>query len=554
MRRALTSMVVVAFFVGCGPTSAPPPNEGKGFSPVTMVPDLVDELRAKGKKIKLPFPNTANRGRKFNPTGSVLGPLVTDATQKVLVIFVEFADNPPGGRMSDDCFGFGMGPCMTMSDWDAMLFGTTYEPLYYWLYNYFGAGWPTDRTLVNYYKEVSYGKVDIVTANLPSAMGWTNVGKPYSYYCAPGAKENGFGPYPGNVQELVIDAINAVDPVVDFSQYANADGVIPNLFVVHAGTGAEWSGDPSVIWSHSWSLNEDTPFPSGYQVDGVYVNNYAMMPEVGGDTTGFSRQSGPFPPTVGVFAHEYGHVLGLPDFYDYGYESEGVGEFSLMAGGSWNTTPLYLNVYGNSPAHPDAWSKVYLGFTTPTEITADTAVSMPSSESNEAIYKMTVPGSNGLEYYLLENRQRQGFDQGLELAYSCLNADCSNRAYPSGLAIWHVDETVLNRTFWRCNEAENDKKFRFEGNKKAPNGETHYALSLIQADGRWDLEHGNWGDAGDLYPGLSGNTAFGSDTLPNSSSYYFYSVAAPHFGFSGITVSNIQETGGVIQASMGFAK
>jgi immune inhibitor A len=60
-------------------------------------------------------------------------------------------------------------------------------------------------------------------------------------------------------------------------------------------------------------------------------------------------------------------VLGLPDQYDYGYESEGTGNFSLMAGGSWNRFPNKGIFSGNSPAELDAWSKYRLGFVTPTK-------------------------------------------------------------------------------------------------------------------------------------------------------------------------------------------
>ncbi|MFC1543554.1 immune inhibitor A domain-containing protein [Candidatus Neomarinimicrobiota bacterium] len=64
--------------------------------------------------------------------------------------------------------------------------------------------------------------------------------------------------------------------------------------------------------------------------------------------------------TIGVYAHEMGHaVFGLPNLYDYGYDSEGLGDWSLMAGGSWNGS------LGSSPAFPDAWSHVQMGYVTP---------------------------------------------------------------------------------------------------------------------------------------------------------------------------------------------
>jgi M6 family metalloprotease-like protein len=454
--------------------------------------------------------------------------LATANKQRVLVLFVEFTTTPPGGPSTR----------RSLTDYDNLLFGTTYDPPEYASY----VTAPTDRTLKNYYSQASYGAVDVVTLNMPSALGWKSAGHPYDYYCkADGIHNNGFGPYPQNAQGMVLDVIKAADAVVDFSQYA-VNGEVPNLFVVFAGTGAEWSGDPSLIWSHSWDVSSGTDYPNGYAVDGVAINNYAVMPEVGGDLTGYTgipSWNHVFPPTVGVFAHEYGHVLGLPDQYDYGYESEGTGMYSLMAGGSWNYYPKAAIFSGNSPALLDAWSKYRLGFVNPAE--ASGAITLQAAETDPDIVKITAPNSGGKEYFLLENRQPIGFDQGLSRGQVWLH----------GLAIYHIDDTVLTRTYWRPNEAENWKEWRSEGWQKAWTGETHYGISLIQADDRWDLEHGaNQGDQRDLYPGSLGITSFNSYTTPNSSSYYFWPGLAPKFGYTGVSVTAIVEANQVIKAEV----
>ena len=335
-------------------------------------------------------------------------------------------------------------------------------------------------------------------------------------------------------------------------------GEVPNLFVVHAGTGAEWSTDPRIIWSHSWNIayETDPAYANGYVADGVKIINYATMPEVGGDVTGYlGIVRGPYPPTVGVYAHEYGHVLGLPDQYDYGYESEGTGMFSLMAGGSWNAYPYSQIYWGNSPSHLDAWSKFRLGFVNPTEVTSASGVTpatLPPVETQPVVYRMAVPNSGGMEYFLFENRQRVGFDEGLVSVGR--GSDGVLRLYAvHGLAIYHVDDGVLTRNYWRPNEAENWKEFRSEGWRKAWTGEAHYGVSMIQADGRWHLEHGaNSGDPGDLYPGSSAVTAYGSGTSPNSSNYYFWAGSEPKFGYSGVTVEAIKETSGQITARLSY--
>ena len=536
--KTLSAIVIIGLlltsaFAALTYPAVAPTTQTKGFSIVPMDPDTKAQLLAQHKTIKYPFPESANQGKKFNPTGDTIPQLTTATTQKILVIFAEFTTSPPGGPNNRLNLG---------TYFDNMLFGTVYNPPDYYAY----PNAPTDSTLVNYWDEVSYGAIDIVTLNLPSSLGWKNVGHPYDYYCkADGLHDNAFGPYPQNAQGLVIDAVNAANPYVDFSNYA-VNGAVPNLFVVFAGTGAEWSGASDIIWSHSWDLTEGTGM-NGYIVDGVKINNYAMMPEVGGDLTGYTGQTyGPYPPTCGVYAHEYGHVLGLPDQYDYGYESQGTGYYSLMAAGSWARYP-YADLIqrrlfsGNSPTHIDAWSKYQLGFIDPIEVTTSTSASLPPAETDPVAYKMVVPNSGGKEYFLLENRQNIGFDISLE------------RFETHGLAVYHVDDTVFSRNYWRSNEAENWKEFRSEGWRKAWTGETHYAISLLQADDQWDLEHGrNAADGGDLYPGSLGVTEISSFTKPNTSNYYFWTGNAPRFGYSGITIKNIAEEGGVVTATLSF--
>jgi hypothetical protein len=166
------------------------------------------------------------------------------------------------------------------------------------------------------------------------------------------------------------------------------------------------------------------------------------------------------------------------------------------------------------------------------------------------VYKMAVPFSGGKEYFLLENRQQIGFDQGLNVY-----GDAEYGPSIRGLAIYHVDDVVMNRNYWRPNEAENWKEFRSEGWRKVWTGESHYGISLVQADDRWDLETGYYGGfTGDLYPGRWNATTFGSTTFPNSSSYYFWAGSAPKFGYSGVTVNDIVEAGGTVSATLSYVK
>ena len=113
------------------------------------------------------------------------------------------------------------------------------------------------------------------------------------------------------------------------------DGYIDHFQAIHAGEGEEAGASPDAIWSHRWYVNA-TDFgktgptlSDGTQVlyggarignSDYYIGDYTVEPENGG---------------VGVFAHEYGHDLGLPDFYDTSGGDNGTGFWTLMSSGSW---------------------------------------------------------------------------------------------------------------------------------------------------------------------------------------------------------------------------
>ena len=402
---------------------------------------------------------------KRNNFSRTLGPqTVPSGNWKALAILVQFTDKASQ---------------VNASYFDNLLFGQNTE------------------TLHDYYNKVSYGNLDIVTLNLPSAVGWVTAPQTYAYYVN---NSNGEGNYPRNTQKLVEDIVNIVNPQIDFSQYDNdGDGYVDALFILHSGPGAEFTGQNYDIWSHSWATS--TP----QNLDGVKVYRYSIEPE-------FWENPGDM--TCGVFAHELGHALfGLPDLYDRDGTSSGLGNWSLMAGGSWNG-PNYL---GGSPSFPDAWSHFQMGYVKPTVISANiSSKSIKNAEGTPETYFLW-NDLCGSEYFLVENRQQTGYDIYLP---------------GNGLCIYHIDNDVTT---------QNDKEVYPGTYYSNPNW--HYLVALEQADGLWDLERrNNRGDSNDPYPGSTNNRTFNSSTKPDSKKYDITE--------SGISVSNISSSSSIMTANL----
>lgn len=138
--------------------------------------------------------------------------------------------------------------------------------------------------------------------------------------------------------------------------FAEPDGYIDHFGIAHAGEGEEAGGGAQggdAIWSHRWYANfNQTNGPKtcklgGYNLPGtdLWVGDYTIQPENGG---------------VGVFAHEFGHDLGLPDLYDTNAGENGTGFWTLMSSGSWASDSP--DAIGDNPVHMGAWEKLALGW------------------------------------------------------------------------------------------------------------------------------------------------------------------------------------------------
>ena len=274
--------------------------------------------------------------------------------------------------------------------------------------------------------------------------------------------------YPG---QMVVEACNAAADLADFRDYDwDGDGVVDQVFVLYAGMGEADSEHEDAVWPHAWSLT-DSDYGKTLRVDGVVVDNYACCSEL--EYTG--QLCG-----IGAFCHEFSHCLGLADMYDTsdGYSSVfGLNSWGLMDYGCYNDN-------SRTPAGYNSFEKMSCGWLTPVTLSEDTTVQTvnPLSQGGEGyiIYN----DNHVEEYYMLENRQRTGWDSALP---------------GSGMLILHVD---YDNYAWANNEVNNDPK--------------HPRCTIFHADNSDKTSSRNV--ASDTYP-YAGNDSLTDTSVPKAMLY-----------------------------------
>ena len=287
----------------------------------------------------------------------------------------------------------------------------------------------------DYFMASSYGKLapqfDVVgPVTLPNNM---------AFYGANGSSGD------VNPVQMVVDACTLASAAgVDFSQYdTDADGVIDNVFVCYAGYNeAEDTSTDNVnantIWPQSSSVVVDDNY-SGTEAsitfNGKLLSSFACTSELKGYTGG--NMCG-----IGTFCHEFGHVLGLPDYYNQVYSnSPSLNSWSIMDAGNYNND-------GRTPPTYSAFDRFYLGYFTPQQVSSASNLTLlpiyqgttePVNTTNQAFlisattHNLNPTTPSPSEYFMVEYRKQTGWDTYLPA---------------EGMCIWHID---YNQSAWDNN-------------------------------------------------------------------------------------------------------
>lgn len=286
-----------------------------------------------------------------------------------------------------------------------------------------------------------------------------------------------------NVMALMLEACRAADATINFAEYAD-NGVIRDVFIFFAGHNQAEGAGKYTIWPHrssGWS----------YNLDGAILQGYACSSE-------YKGAAGNTMAGIGTFCHEFGHVMGWPDFYDTDYDGSGgnapaLENYSLMCSGSYNND-------GRTPPAVNILERWMVGWTTPTELVDNGNYTLQPVTADKGHLVRT---SKNNDYFLFEYRG----------AGKTVWDNPSYIGGVQGMMVYHVDYIPY---IWEYNNINNDP--------------SHECMRLIRS-----VANANKNPGRTIFPGSSNVTSLS----PVSHSHYnAWNGAAPDIKFTNIAVTN----------------
>ncbi|HSW28055.1 MAG TPA: M6 family metalloprotease domain-containing protein [Longimicrobiales bacterium] len=445
-----------------------------------------------------------------------------------------------------------VGPSAALGARDDVVEGTFHIPLVLGLYSnsppgavpftregiheaYFGSG---NATIRAYYDEVSGGRVKLGA----DVSDWVR-----SSLSDTAATAGQSGLTVGSTGAFIVDLLRKLPPGIDWGAYDNDgpdaipnsgddDGYVDVLAVLQPGQGAECgtTNRNYRIWSHRWALryaSREAKDTNGWVTAApsarggfIRVDDYVVQPTYACGGSGLNE--------IGVFTHELGHAFGLPDLYDTLEDNgkhQGAGNWDLMATGSWGCN-------GQSPdfpCHLGAWSKMVMGWADVRTLPQDTdlgTLTLPAVETSGRVLRIDA-ADGSRDFYLLENRQRVGFD---------------GRLYNDGMLVWRVSQDIVDAR-WSANQV---------------NAHARLGVWIREADGLNELATPGCprGNAGDTYP-FVGPLRGCNNQVADGENRVFHAASAPSSVTdagkpSGLTLTDIRKEAGVVsfRASTRFTR
>lgn len=330
----------------------------------------------------------------------------------------------------------------------------------------------------DYYSTCSGGKFDPQF----DVYGPVTLSQNLAYYGGNDAYGNDDKP-----EQMVREACELLDDQINFADYdLNGDGWVDNVYIFYAGYSEAEGASANSIWPHAWDIWLGAQVR--LQLDGVNIGPYGCSQELNIDN---DKLVG-----IGVFCHEFGHVIGLPDIYstDYNMSSFTPGEYTLMDAGEYNDN-------SNTPPYLTAYERWVLGWHEPEIIDrAMNATLAPLTDGDSKSFMIKTTDEN--EMYFLENRQQEGYDKYIP---------------GHGMLVWHID---FDSSTWEGNSVNNIS--------------THQGIDIVEADGKQTEDS----RAGDPFPGTSNVTSFTDNTYPSMRDWQGANLNLP--------ITEIAESDGII--------
>ena len=282
---------------------------------------------------------------------------------------------------------------------DSMLTGEDYNRNYSYTYRGRTYNVNSKGSARQYFYDSSHGQYNPQF----DVVGPVTVSENMAYY----GKNNSYG-NDSHPEHMINEACKLADSEcgIDFTQYDNdKDGYVDFVFVIYAGYGEADGGASNTIWPHAWNLYSAAGIKC--QVDGKTVDLYAC----GNELDFFSKKH----TGIGTFCHEFSHVLGLPDLYVTNTATHPtLNEWDIMDYGPYNND-------GNTPPSFSAYERFFMGWLQPRLIVdPENVVLNELQTSNEALLISTTDQHNLIgndpnptTFYMIENRQQEGWDEHL---------------------------------------------------------------------------------------------------------------------------------------------
>lgn len=262
---------------------------------------------------------------------------------------------------------------------------------------------------------------------------------------------------------------------IDLSEFdADGDGYVDFVDVLYAGYGEADSDEENAVWPCEWELAASevgSVLVLGEGSSQRTINHFSCHQEL----DGFGKQKGKRA-GIGTACHEFGHVFGLPDFYDTNYKNATLGDWDVMDSGAYNND-------GRTPPGFSGYERFFAGWLTPRVLTSEESVTLHELQTSREVLLVSETGVHNLNgtnplpktFYLLENRQKTGWDAYLP---------------GHGLLLWKIQ---YNSSWWQQNTVNN----RVVANQ---------GVALMAADGAvYSVKRKGqiitYGDDGDTYPG-----------------------------------------------------